>query len=127
MRALIAVVLTLAVVCGAACSGAGHNDRVYGALTARLGESLAVLGWNTSMSNLRWQDDYVLVDVDAAPTDPDKAHADPRDIRFGLYGALAHPIEANGIGSCEYVDINEALLYATIAVVGTHAAVWTAR
>jgi hypothetical protein len=62
---------------------------------------LAVLGWNTSMSNLRWQDNYVLVDVDAAPTDPAKAHADPRDVRFGLYGALAHPMEATGIGSCE--------------------------
>jgi hypothetical protein len=44
---------------------------VYGAKTAHIGESLAVLGWNTSISNLRWQDDYVLVDVDAArPTRP---------------------------------------------------------
>ncbi len=86
-----------------ACSGSAHTDRVYGAQTARLGESLAVLGWNTSMSNLRWQDDYVLVDIDAAPTDPGKPHADARDIRFGLYGALAHPIEATGIGSCDNV------------------------
>jgi hypothetical protein len=23
------------------------------------------------------------------------------DVRFGLYGALAHPMEATGIGSCE--------------------------
>jgi hypothetical protein len=68
-----------------------------------LGESLAVLGWNTSMSNLRWQDDYVLVDVDAAPSDPGKPHADARDMRFGLYGALAHPMEAAGIGSCDNV------------------------
>jgi hypothetical protein len=45
----------------------------------------------------------VLVDVDAAPTDPAAAHADPRDVRFGLYGALAHPIEATGIGSCDNV------------------------
>jgi hypothetical protein len=87
----------------AACSSATHRDQVYGALTARLGESLAVLGWNTSMSNLRWQDDYVLVDIDAAPTDPAKPHADPRDVRFGLYGALAHPMEATGIGSCDNV------------------------
>ena len=101
MRTLIAMLATLALC--AACSGSGHNDRVYGAMTARLGESLAVLGWNTSMSNLRWQDDYVLVDVDAAPTDPAKARADPRDIRFGLYGALAHPMEAAGIGSCDNV------------------------
>ncbi len=68
-----------------------------------MGESLAVLGWNTSISNLRWQDDYVLVDVDAAPTDPAKPHADPGDIRFGLYGALAHPMEAAAIGSCDGV------------------------
>ena len=72
-------------------------------MTARLGESLAVLGWNTSMSNLRWQDNYVLVDVDATPTDPAKPHADTRDVRFGLYGALAHPMEATGIGSCDNV------------------------
>ena len=34
----------------------------------------------------------------SAPSDPAKPHAGPRDIRFGLYGALAHPIEAAGIG-----------------------------
>ncbi len=62
-----------------------------------------MLGWNTSISNLRWQDDYVLVDVDAAPADAAKPHADPRDIRFGLYGAVAHPMEATGIGSCDGV------------------------
>ena len=75
MRTLIAMVATFALC--AACSGADHRDRVYGASTARLGESLAVLGWNTSVSNLRWQDDYVLVDVDAARRDPAKPHADP--------------------------------------------------
>jgi hypothetical protein len=95
------MVAALPVACCAACSGSHHKDRVSGALTARLGESLAVLGWNTLMSNPRWQDNYVLVDVDAAPTDPAKAHADPRDVQFGLYGALAHPMEATGIGSCE--------------------------
>ena len=100
MRTLIAMV---ALALCAACSSSGHRDQVYGAGSARVGESLAVLGWNTSVSNLRWQDDYVLVDVDAAPTDPAKPHADPRDIRFGLYGALSHPMEAAGIGSCENV------------------------
>lgn len=89
----------LALVAG--CSGSNAPARVYGAQSARLGESLAVLGWNTSVSNLRWNADYVLVDVDAAPTDPAKPHAKPDDIRFGLYGALAHPMEAAGIGSCE--------------------------
>ena len=99
MRSILAMVATLALC--AACSGGGHRDLVYGASTARLGESLAVLGWNASVSNLRWQDDHVLVDVDGAPSDPAKPHADPRDIRFGLYGALAHPMEAAGIGSCD--------------------------
>jgi hypothetical protein len=101
MRTLIAIVATLALAC--ACSNPSARQQVYGAGTVRLGESLAVLGWNTSISNLRWQDDYVLVDVDAAPTDPAKPHADARDIRFGLYGALAHPIESVGIGSCDDV------------------------
>jgi hypothetical protein len=103
VRILIAMLVTLAVACSAACSGSGHRDRVYGAQTARLGESSAVLGWNVAVSNLRWEADYVLVDVDAAPTDPAAAHADPRDVRFGLYGALAHPMEATGIGSCDNV------------------------
>jgi hypothetical protein len=97
------MVATLAVAYSAACSSSDHRGLTYGAQTARLGESLAVLGWNTSVSNLRWQDDYVLVDVDAAPADPAKARADARDIRFGLYGALAHPMEAAGIGSCDNV------------------------
>jgi hypothetical protein len=101
VRILIALVATLALCAG--CSSGDHRDPVYGAGAARLGESLAVLGWNTSVSNLRWQDDYVLVDIDAAPTDPAKPHADARDIRFGLYGALAHPMEAAGSGSCDHM------------------------
>ena len=101
MRTVIAMIATLALVCS--CSNSAVRQQVYGAGTARIGESLAVLGWNTSVSNVRWQDDYVLVDVDAAPTDPAKPHADPGDIRFGLYGALAHPMETVGIGSCDGV------------------------
>ena len=103
VRTLIATVAMLALACSAACSDSGHRDRVFGAQTAHLGESLAVLGWNAAVSNLRWEADYVLVDVDAAPTDPAAAHADPRDARFGLYGALAHPMEVTGIGSCDNV------------------------
>lgn len=95
------MIAALTLLCG--CSKSAAHQQVYGAGTARIGESLAVLGWNTSISNLRWQDDYVLVYVDAAPTDAAKPHADPRDIRFGLYGALAHPLEAAGIGSCDGV------------------------
>src|ERR1700735_2402151 len=95
------MIAALALTC--ACSNPAVRQQVYGAGTARIGESLAVLGWNTSISNLRWQDEYVLVDVDAAPTDLAKPHADPGDIRFGLYGALAHPMESVGIGSCDGV------------------------
>jgi hypothetical protein len=36
--------------------------------------------------------------VDASASQKDGAHAKPEDIRFGLYGALAHPIEANALG-----------------------------
>ncbi|MGV7654314.1 hypothetical protein PJN19_29555, partial [Mycobacterium kansasii] len=43
----------------------------------------------------------VLVDVDASPASTKDPHAKPTDIRFGLYGALAHPMEADGLGSCE--------------------------
>ncbi len=95
------MIATLTLICS--CSNSAVRQQVYGSGVAKVGESLAVLGWNTSISNLRWQDDYVLVDVDAAPTDPAKPHADARDIRFGLYGALAHPMEAPGIGSCDGV------------------------
>jgi hypothetical protein len=45
----------------------------------------------------------VLVDVDASPSQSGGAHAKPEDIRFGLYGALAHPVEANAIGGCRDV------------------------
>ena len=63
-----------------------------------MGESLELLGWNMSVANLRFDADYVLVDVDAAPAKEGVTPANPEDLRFGLYGALAHPIEANGIG-----------------------------
>ncbi|WP_086009235.1 hypothetical protein [Mycobacterium xenopi] len=92
---------TLAAVCSAACSSAGRHDKIYGAPSVQLGQSVAVLGWNMSVSNLRWNADYVLIDVDAAPSDLAAPHAKPEDIRFGLYGALAHPMESTGIGSCE--------------------------
>ncbi|BBX64890.1 hypothetical protein MSAS_40640 [Mycobacterium saskatchewanense] len=89
----------LALVAG--CSGSRQPVRAYGAQGARLGESLALLGWNMSVSNLRWDGDYVLVDVDASVADPHGAHAAPADIRFGLYGALAHPMEHTALGSCD--------------------------
>ncbi|BBN50298.1 hypothetical protein [Mycobacterium avium] len=87
--------------CVTACSNFHPAARPYGAQGARLGESLALLGWNMSLSNLRWDGDYVLVDVDASPASAKGPHAKPEDIRFGLYGALAHPMEAIGLGSCD--------------------------
>ncbi len=102
MRSFFALVACLAV-CLVGCSGSNHPVGPYGAQGARLGESLALLGWNLSVSNLRWDGDYVLVDASAAvasPKNPHAPHAKPQDIRFGLYGALAHPMESAGLGSC---------------------------
>jgi hypothetical protein len=102
-RALIAVMATIVVI-ASACSSDEDRAHPYAAQTATLGESLAILGWNISVSNLRFDADYVLVDVDASPSEQGKPHAKPEDIRFGLYGALAHPIEANALGGCR--DVN---------------------
>nr|WP_104183089.1 hypothetical protein [Mycobacterium avium] len=97
---LLAIVACL-LACVTACSNPHPAARPYGAQGARLGEALALLGWNMSLSNLRWDGDYVLVDVDASPASAKGPHAKPEDIRFGLYGALAHPMEATGLGSCD--------------------------
>jgi len=101
-RTACAFIAMAAVLVG--CSGSNHPTRPYGAQVARLGESLALLGWNMSVSNLRWDGDYVLVDIDASVAsaqDPHAPHAAPADMRFGLYGALAHPMESAGLGSCD--------------------------
>ena len=66
-----------------------------------MGTPLTILGWHMAVSHLRWDADYVLINVDAAVAEADKPHAKPEEIRFGLYGALAHPLEAFGIGSCD--------------------------
>jgi hypothetical protein len=100
VRTFIAIVACLAA-CLVGCSGSNHAAAPYGAQGARLGESLALLGWNMAVSNLRWDGDYVVIDVDASPSDPKAPHAKPEDIRFGLYGALAHPMESAGLGSCD--------------------------
>lgn len=100
MRTLIAIAACLTL-CVAGCSGASRPAGPYGAQGARLGESLTLLGWNMSVSNLRWDGDYVLVDVDASPKDSHAPHAKPDEIRFGLYGALAHPMESTGLHSCD--------------------------
>ena len=96
------LIVLLAAIMLAATSCAGGDDRsdVYSAPTAALGESMAVLGWNMSVANLRFDADYVLVDVDASPSQEGGEHVAPGDVRFGLYGALAHPIEADAVGGC---------------------------
>ena len=91
------------VVVASGCSGDDGRAHPYSTRSAAIGESLSVLGWNISVTNLRFDGDYVLVDVDASPSQKDGPHAKPEDIRFGLYGALAHPIEANGLGACKDV------------------------
>lgn len=100
MRALLAAVLALVTVAVGACSGDDAATDVYGAPTATIGESQQLNGWNVSVANLRFDGDYVLVDVDASPTQPNGQHVKADALRFGLYGALAHPIEANAVGGC---------------------------
>ncbi len=99
--------MLVALACLVGCSDSQHSARPYGAQGAKLGESLALLGWNMSVSNLRWDGDYVLVDVDASVADPHAAHAAAEDIRFGLYGALAHPLEATALGSCDNAGLRD--------------------
>ncbi|HEX9498701.1 MAG TPA: hypothetical protein VF926_10055 [Mycobacterium sp.] len=102
MRALVAVTVAIVVV-ASGCSSDDGRAHPYSTQSAVIGESLSVLGWNISVTNLRFDGDYVLVDVDASPSQKDGPHAKPEDIRFGLYGAVAHPIEANGLGGCKDV------------------------
>jgi hypothetical protein len=105
-RRFAVVVMVIVVMCAAVLAGCGSDPAdppPYGAVEARIGESLAVLGWNMSVANLRFEADHVLIDVDASPADAGTPHAAPQDLRFGLYGALIHPIESTGIGSCDAV------------------------
>ena len=102
LRALVAVMAAIVVV-ASGCSGDDRRVHPYSTQSAAIGESLSVLGWNISVTNLRFDGDYVLVDVNASPSQKDGPHAKPENIRFGLYGALAHPIEANGLGACKDV------------------------
>jgi hypothetical protein len=98
VRKLVTLLMVLALL-AVGCSGDDAN-RTYGAQSAKVGESLAVLGWNVSVSNLRFEGDYVLVDMDASVAKADAPHAKPESLRFGLYGALAHPIESFALGGC---------------------------
>ena len=98
------VAIVLAVTSCSGDPGSGGPADVFSATRASIGESLAILGWNMSVANLRFDADYVLVDVEAAPSQEGAPHAKPDDVRFGLYGALAHPVESNGLGGCERRD-----------------------
>jgi hypothetical protein len=103
LRVLLAMLSIAVLGVAAGCSAPQRAAHPYGASTAKIGESIALLGWNMSVSNLRWESGHVLVDVDAAPSEQGKPHAKAEDIRFGLYGAVAHPVEADGLGSCSGV------------------------
>ena len=98
MRALLAALLALVTV--VACSADSVPTDVYGASTAAMGDTVQLDGWNVSVANLRFDGDYVLVDVDATPSQDGGQRVKVESLRFGLYGALAHPIEANGVGGC---------------------------
>lgn len=112
MRALLALLATIMLL--AACSGSDDGAGPYGTKTATIGESLAVLGWNVSVANLRFEGDQVLIDVDAAVAESGAPHAEPDSLRFGLYGALAHPSESTAVGSCaEATSLNIQPLSAT--------------
>ena len=102
MRSLIAMMAAIVMV-ASACSGDDASPAPYATQSAAVGQSLSVLGWNIAVSNLRYDADHVLIDVDGSVAKKDAPHAKPEDIRFGLYGALAHPIEANALGGCKDV------------------------
>jgi hypothetical protein len=103
VRALVALLSAALLLLSSACSHKDTQTHPYSVSTTAMGDALSVLGWNIRVSNLRFDGDYVLIDVDASATKDDAPHAKPTDIRFGLYGSLAHPIEANAIGGCRDV------------------------
>src|SRR5262245_56923309 len=108
LRTLIAV-LAATVLVASACARDDDPGVPYSTQSTTIGEPLSLLGWNISLTNLRFDTDYVLVDVDASASQKDSPHAKPEDIRFGLYGAVAHPMEANALGS--YKDVTSLALH----------------
>jgi len=100
MRLARVVVALFSTAVLSACGSDPAPSASYAAQTAKLGESQTIPGWNVSMSNLRFESDHVLVDIDAAAAANQAPHVKAQSLRLGLYGALAHPIEANVIGSC---------------------------
>jgi hypothetical protein len=102
VRKLIATLAAI-VVAASACSGDDDRGGPYSTQATTIGESQSILGWNMTVSNLRFDGDYVLIDVNASPAQNGGARAKPEDVRFGLYGALAHPLEANALAGCKDV------------------------
>lgn len=100
MRTLIAALLALAVAAVTACSGPAATGP-YGAQGARLGEALTLLGWEMTLTDLRWEVDHLLIDVKGRRADSDAPHAAANELRFGVYGTPARTIEATGLGSCD--------------------------
>ncbi|MUL81986.1 MULTISPECIES: hypothetical protein [unclassified Mycolicibacterium] len=98
MRALIAAVTAILLVVTAGCAS-DQPKRTYEASTAALGDSLDILGWHLKVSDLRFDSEHVLVDVDGSASGD--THAKPEDLRFGLYGALAHPLEVDALHGCD--------------------------
>lgn len=96
LRSLIAALLALAGVAG--CSASAPRGP-YGAVSSRIGEPLTLLGWDITVSNLRWEVNHALIDVAARREATTAAPA--ASLRFGVYGTPAHPIEATGVGSCD--------------------------
>lgn len=100
VRGLIAAVMAVLLVVTVGC-GSDQPGRIYEASTGAVGDSLDILGWNLKVSDLRFDAERVLIDVEG--TASGEGHAKPEDIRFGLYGALAHPIESDALHGCDGV------------------------
>ncbi|TEA06211.1 hypothetical protein [Mycobacteroides salmoniphilum] len=97
-RALVALLAGALILAG--CSKDPDKQLVYGAQTAKVGETQSLLGWNLSVANLRFQNGYVLVDITGAAATPGEKPAAAQDLRFGLYGSLAHPLEVPALNGC---------------------------
>jgi hypothetical protein len=103
MKVLRVAAAVLSAVVLVACSSEPAKSTSYSAMTAKIGDSQAILGWNVSLSNLRFESDHVLVDIDAAAAKAGGQHVKAQSLRLGLYGALAHPIEGDVVGGCSGV------------------------
>lgn len=86
------------------CADRADGPHPFGAQQADLGAAQEFLGWNIRLANLRFESGFAVVDLDLdAAADPAAPRAAADDLRFGLYGALAHPIEAGVSGGCDAI------------------------